>query len=243
MMKTNTDFNKIKSSYTYLLLVFSLGVFHYGSTAAEPVTQINSGTPTSILCLGDSITEGGSTFKVYRHPLYTKLIKSGYNVKFIGPKSSVEDGIRLGHAGYSGNNTQQINAKFDGIYKKYPADIILIHSAHNYTQEQEPIKKVITSLSSIIAKAKKINPQVTILIARGITSGKLPKYSYIPKLNQEITLLGKKLKSSRIIIVDQDKDFNWKTDTVRDKVHPNALGAEKMADKWFERLQIILPQQ
>ena len=242
-MKAKYNFHKASSFYTYLLLVFSLGVFHYGSLAAEPITQINSGTPTTILCLGDSITEGGSKFKVYRHPLYTKLIKSAYNVKFIGPKSSVEDGIRLGHAGYSGNNAQQIHAKFNGIYKKYPADIILIHSAHNYTQEQKPIEIIIASLNSIIAKAKKINPQVTILIARGITSGKLPKYSYIPKLNQEIVLLGTKLKSARIIIVDQDKDFNWKTDTVKDKVHPNALGAEKMANKWFESLQPILKER
>jgi lysophospholipase L1-like esterase len=98
-------------------------------------------------------------------------------------------------------------------------------------------------LNSIIAKAKAMNPQVTILMARGIPSGKLPKYSYIPKLNQEISLLVQKLQSEKIILVEQDKDFNWKTDTIKDKVHPNALGAEKMATQWFESLKPILPQQ
>ncbi|MDD7983535.1 GDSL-type esterase/lipase family protein [Lentisphaera marina] len=234
--------NKIKLSYT-LLLVCSLTFLHCTSFAADSVKPIHNNTPTSILCLGDSITEGGATFKVYRHPLYKKLIKSGYNVKFIGPKSSVEDGIRLGHAGYGGKNAEQINAKFKGIYKQYPADIILIHSAHNYTQEQKPIKTVIASLKSIIASAKEVNPEVIILIARAIPSGKLPKYAYLPKLNQEITLLGKSMKSTRIIIVDQDKGFNWKTDTIKDNVHPNAFGAEKMAEKWFESLQTVLVQQ
>jgi lysophospholipase L1-like esterase len=41
--------------------------------------------------------------------------------------------------------------------------------------------------------------------------------------------------------VDHATGFDWKTDTTKDKVHPNAQGAEKMASKWFEALE-KLPQ-
>jgi len=37
--------------------------------------------------------------------------------------------------------------------------------------------------------------------------------------------------------VDQFTGFDLQKDTILDKVHPNALGAEKMANKWFLALK------
>jgi lysophospholipase L1-like esterase len=190
---------------------------------------------TTVLCLGDSITEGGKSFSVYRYPLYKKLKEAGIAVKFIGPKSTTHDGIKLHHAGYGGHNTLSLDKSFTKIYSKYKADIILLHSAHNYKKE-DAVKSISQSLKSIIAKARKINPKVKVLLAQGITSGKLPKYSYIPVLNIKIKKLAKSLN---VICVPQSEGFNWKTDTIKDKVHPNAKGAEKMAQKWFDAIRSL----
>ena len=67
-----------------------------------------------------------------------------------------------------------------------------------------------------------------------ITSGKLPKYSYIPALNEALGKLAARLDTpqQRVIAVNQADGFDWKTDTIEDKVHPNAQGAEKMAARW-----------
>ena len=46
---------------------------------------------------------------------------------------------------------------------------------------------------------------------------------------------------SLVVAVDHAKGFDWKIHTTKDKVHPNAQGAEKMASKWFEALE-NLPQ-
>ena len=77
------------------------------------------------------------------------------------------------------------------------------------------------------------------LLALVIPSGKLPKYAYLPELNQAEVLLARELTrpESPVMIVDQFTGFDPQKDTILDKVHPNAQGAEKMAAKWFAALR------
>ena len=116
-----------------------------------------TGKAPTILCLGDSITEGTN---YYRHILNDKLLEAGYCVSFIGPKSSEKSGVLLKHAGYSGKNTGFLDEHFEEIYREHPADIILLHSVHNSFAKHKPVKKIISGLESIIAKARKINSKV-----------------------------------------------------------------------------------
>ena len=46
-----------------------------------------------------------------------------------------------------------------------------------------------------------------------------------------------------IILVNQAEAFHWRTDTVNDKVHPNASGAKKMAQKWIDALLPLLEKK
>ena len=95
---------------------------------------------------------------------------------------------------------------------------------------------------SIIEKIFAINPQVKILVSQVIQSGKLPKYSYIPELNEKLALMVKQLSDEGYptILVNQAEGFNWKEDCLPDRVHPNLQGAEKIANKWFNALEPIL---
>lgn len=203
--------------------------------------------PITIMPLGDSITEGGGRFVVYRYPLMEKLVAAGYNVKYVGSKNTRPvKNSKLGelqHEGYGGKNVQFLASRFKEWYTQNPADIVLIHAGHNQFADKKPIPGIIKSTRSIIETARSINPKVTILLAQVIPSGKLPKYSYIPDLNKELKKLADEMDKpdQRVISVDQAEGFNWETDTVHDHVHPNAQGAEKMATKWFEALKIILP--
>jgi acetyl esterase len=189
---------------------------------------------TRILCLGDSITEGGTTFKVYRGPLAGKLKAEGYDVTFIGPKKD-RDG--LGHGGYGGRSIEQVLEEYRKFHADHPADVVIIHSGHNHFIEEKPIPGILRAAEDIIALARQDNPKVKVLLAKVIPSGKLPKYSYIPDLNREIAKLGDKLDA---VVVDQETGFDWKTDTIADMVHPNASGAEKMATRFFEALKPLL---
>ncbi|HWI55600.1 MAG TPA: alpha/beta hydrolase fold domain-containing protein, partial [Bacillota bacterium] len=95
---------------------------------------------------------------------------------------------------------------------------------------------------SLITSFRAANPRVIVLLAQVIPSGKLPKYAYIPELNQELRKLAERLNIARqpVLLVNQAEGFDWTTDTIEDKVHPNARGAEKMATRWFEALSQVL---
>ena len=188
---------------------------------------------STILCLGDSITEGGKSFKVYRFPLDKLLKDAGFKYKFVGSKENSQDGVSLKHNGYGGKNTQYLRDNIQEIYEANPADIVLIHSGHNSFAKDKPVSGIVAATKGIIKEIQKINPRALILIAEVIPSGKLPKYSYIPKLNKEL----KKLSvEPYIMTVNVARNFDWKKETIADKVHPNSQGAQKMAQAWFEVL-------
>lgn len=188
---------------------------------------------STILCIGDSITEGGKSFKVYRFPLNRMLKNAGFKYKFVGTKENSRDGISLKHNAYGGKNTAFLSSKIEEIYKANPADFVLLHSGHNSFAKDKPVSGIVSSTKNIISTIQKMNPKAVIIIAKVIPSGKLPKYSYIPELNRELSKLA---IEPFILTVNMAEGFNWQEDTVGDKVHPNKNGAEKMAKKWFEVL-------
>ena len=127
-------------------------------------------------------------------------------------------------------------------FEKNPADIVLLHAGHNHTSEEQPVARIVVATESLIGTLRKTNPQVTVLLAQVIPSGKLPKYSYLPELNAELAKLAPRLHSvaSPVVLVNQAEGFDWHSDTVADRVHPNARGADKMAEKWFASLTQVL---
>lgn len=83
---------------TYLLFTFLLfGVSQAQERAPNPSKdKVEQPRKARILCLGDSITEAGGTFKVFRPILAEKLAEAGIAVDFIGPKT---DKSGLAHGG------------------------------------------------------------------------------------------------------------------------------------------------
>ncbi len=190
-------------------------------------------TPT-VLALGDSITGGGKNFVCYREVLLPELRKKGAAFEFIGPNRDSSSA----HAGYGGKNTKYLLSISKDIYRKYPADILMVHSGHNSFSKNKPVPGIVRDTEALLENVREINPNVTILLAQVIPAGKLPKYSYIAQLNKELESLATRLskRGFNIMLVNHANGFDWKTDTVSDKVHPNAAGAKKMADKWMDAL-------
>lgn len=200
-----------------------------------------------IMPVGDSITEGGQTFSSYRYPLWVKLFTAGYLVEFVGSRTSDSRIGPLHHEGYSGKNAEYIAGNLGKSFRANPADIVLIHAGHNHTNTEAPVRGIVAATESMIRTVRGINPKVVVLLAQVIPSGKLPKYDYIPELNRELDRLAAQLDTPQqpVKIVNQADGFNWQTDTIDDQVHPNARGAEKMAECWFEVLTnvMVAPKQ
>ncbi len=197
----------------------------------------------SILGLGDSITEGGEKFHSYLFPLWEKLIIAGYTFDFVGPRPAKCRIGTLNHAGFSGETAEFLDANIDNIYRNFPADLVLLHAGHNHFNTENPVAGIVAAQESIIRKILAVNPDAKILVAQVIHSGKLPKYSYIPELNKQIEKMLHRINLSNVILVNQAKGFDWPKMTIEDKVHPNPLGAEQMADTWFSMIQkVCIPQ-
>ena len=201
--------------------------------------SLSAAEPIRILAVGDSVTQGGKTFVTYRLPLDQKLRAAGVHYEFVGSQQSEGPNGPLWHEGYGGKNAEFLAGILPQKLQLAKPDIILLHCGHNHTVEEKPVPGIIAAERTIIAAARKQNPKVVILLAQVIASGKLPKYGYLPELNQAEVLLVRELNQPEapVIIVDQFTGFDPQKDAVADLVHPNAQGAEKMASRWFEALK------
>ncbi|CAN5489546.1 hypothetical protein BH10PLA1_BH10PLA1_17030 [soil metagenome] len=197
----------------------------------------------SILCVGDSITEGSDHFVSYRYPLWEKLFAHGYVIQYVGSKTSNTRIGPINHEGYGGKTAEFLDEHIEQFYKANPADIVLLASGHNHDTAEEPIEGIVKANESIIRKVLAIRPDAIVLVAQVIHSGKLPKYSYIPEVNQAIAKMALRVDPSQkhVICVDLANGYDWNTDTIEDHVHPNAAGADKIAGRWFDALAKVLP--
>lgn len=221
-----------------LLFVVAALVLPSGMFATGP------GSPKCwrIMTVGDSITEGDKNYCVYRYPLWQKLKEAGYSFEFVGSKKTGSPVGPLAHEGYRGKNAEFLATVAPTNFRKNPADIVLIHAGHNHTAAENPVPGIISATEAMIAGFREVNPKVIIFVAQVIPSGKLPKYSYQPALNEALVKMAPRLNQpgSPVLVVNQAEGFDPKTDTIADKVHPNARGAEKMAARWFEALKPVL---
>jgi len=217
----------MKSAYLSFIVYLSSFIF------------CSSAEPGRILCVGDSITQGGKTFVTYRLPLDQKLRAAGLSYVFVGSQQSEGPQGPLWHEGYGGKNAEYLAGIMPQKLKQARPDVVLLHCGHNHSAEEKPVPGILAAERTIIEAARRQNPKVVVLLAQVITSGKLPKYAYIPELNQAQVLLARELSrpESPVMIVDQATGFDPQKDTILDKVHPNSQGAEKMANKWFLALK------
>jgi lysophospholipase L1-like esterase len=227
----NSVYNNIlKTGLMLLLLMQTAG-------CAIHKSMIKKHESYSILGLGDSITEGGPEFSSYLFPLDSLLKKNGYAMQFIGPRVSTYNGDSIHHAGFSGKTAEYLAKTIDSIYAAYPADIVLLHSGHNHFDEEAPIAGIIAAQKKIIQVIKNRNSRAMIFVAAVITAGKLPKYAYIPALNEAIKKMVEEMKDASVVFVNQQQHWDWNIHTIADKVHPNKTGAMILAGNWLEAIR------
>ena len=196
---------------------------------------------TTIMAVGDSITQGGEGFESYTAPLWSMLYGAGYAFDFIGPNSFTCRTGSVANCDYGGRTAEYLDSKIDSLYALYPADVVLLHAGHNHFAEEDPVGGIVAAQRSIILKIMARNPAAKIIVAQVIPAGKLPKYSYIPELNDRLAEMVEDLGSDNVTLADIAEGFDWRCHTVADKVHPNRTGAEAMAARWMEALRRVLP--
>ena len=221
---------------------------NYNGISEIQLFPSHDGPRFSICCVGDSITEGANAASAankwtYRTYLAALLAEAGFgNIDWKGSHVSPHSGNGLANEGWSGQNAEQVASKYIANAADDRADVLMLHAGHNYDATQGDASAIIAAATNaharIIAAAREQNPNVTVLYAKVITSGKLPKYSYIPALNNAIGALAAELTtaSSPVLAVDLADGWNPAEHCISDKVHPSASGARLMAERWFAAL-------
>jgi len=257
---------------------FDPGTMALATTYYWRIDEIGSGVTTTgavwsfttdaesvinIMPLGDSITQGYTTYDNYRHILWNKLQTYGYsNVNFVGSHdvlayntydSLTFDKDHEGHygwhtdeivngggiaAGGTGNLTIWLNGLQSAV--ELP-DIVLMHLGsndvlHNPFGYDQSI--TIGEMEDVIDVLRSYNPNVTILLAKIIphSRGDLPS---VDALNALIPGLDSyETATSEVIIVDHYTGFS--TSWLADGVHPNTTGATEMSNRWYAALVPIL---
>ncbi|MFW2439465.1 MAG: SGNH/GDSL hydrolase family protein [Arenicellales bacterium] len=230
--------------------------------------QTNGAGTIKILVLGDSITQAESNRASFRYPLWKKLVDADLDFDFVGsmnrqfgrynpgpPPHDDYRGLKFdpdheGHFAWTADEIIRGRSVDNGSgagrlqdwLAKYDADIVLIHLGTNDAFMRQSNQSTGEELKNIIELLREDNSKVSILLARLIpTTRAANDTKAVISLNETITTLSKTLGTadSPVILVDQFAGFDGKAD-LYDKVHPNASGEEKMAEKWFDAIQRVL---
>ncbi|WP_214607003.1 GDSL-type esterase/lipase family protein [Hymenobacter arizonensis] len=204
-----------------------------------------------IMPLGNSITNGTKDYNSYRRSLWHKLQAGGYRVDFVGSQSTNKEGFLppnpdfdLDHEGHAGWKADELLQKIGGWAASHRPDVLLLHAGTNDVRMGQKATDTRDELGQIIDKVRQTNPNVKVLLAQIIPTRSVFPYENagILELNSLLPALAaqKNTAQSPVVIVDQYTGMRTVED-MYDGIHPNELGEEKMAVRWYEKLQQILP--
>ena len=210
--------------------------------------------PVRILCIGDSITQGGKQGRqeyTYRYPLFQMLTNARIHFEFIGTQTQglqpsakwpdyKDKPFDPHHEDYYGAKTAAVRDKLRiNLPKLPPPDYALIHLGTNDLRSDDYKASVQMPLLEIIKMLRMRNPKVTILLGHLNFNGG-PAQTTLRPLVEELTKMS--TSDSRIATVHhydgwiESPDVPG-TDTF-DWAHPNPQGQVKMATKWFQAMDL-----
>ena len=201
--------------------------------------------------LGDSITQADSHHSSYRRPLWNLLNQAGYRVEFVGSMQTHFGGpapyadFDLDHEGHWGWRTDQVLVHINDWVRIAQPDIVLIHLGTNDLRAGQSLESTMDELWDLIQALRQENPSIKVLLAQLI-----PIAGYeaeVEQLNQRIALVAEymNIERSPVLLVDQFSGFKADADhDTYDGLHPNEVGEQKLAERWFRALQqvLVLPQ-
>ena len=221
-----------------------------------------------IVPLGDSITQGVGNdypdptgYDTYRRRLYQMLTKAGYKVDFVGSMNKTwecsdhaNDDFDPDHEGHFAWSTDQIingvnwkcrgNGNLRRWLKAYTPDMALVHLGTNDMFLNQSVDSTLNELEKVILTLRKDNPKIVVFLAKVLPTKDQAKNKRIMALNAKMDQVSTKTDrpDSRVILVDLYTGFDVDKDFF-DGVHPNLVGEEMMAQRWFDAIDAYMKSQ
>lgn len=244
------------SIYITLLVVFSIFSIHLTGQTIKILPAGNSITYDAYS--GDTRPEGQKVG--YRYRLYTLLDNAGYDVEFIGKRSTGWDSLgttNSHHAGYGGIWDNQLAEIFEQGYSSsygawetsgpylntYQADIVLLHIGTNNVwgadyQTADDVERILDEVDDFESAYGK---PVIVFVARIIShaDGSCTGHYETNYFNNVVENMVDARKSSGDYVEMVDMQCGAGIDyysEMRDEVHPQPSGYWKMATQWFNAI-------
>ncbi len=217
------------------------GVFTKPTTTAPPEptptptpepTPLPDPNATKIMPVGDSITDGADSGG-YRTFLWQLYADAGKNVNYVGSlrggSSALPD---KDHEGHSGWKIAKIDASIVKYVQDSQPDIVLLMLGTNDMLQNDQIDTAPDRLSALIDKIADTKKDVKIFVSSlplltGVHGERVIAYNAkLPPMVAEKVSQGKS-----VYFVDMHPLLT--AEDIKDNIHPNAAGYEKLAKAWF----------
>ena len=216
--------------------------------------------PLRILCIGDSITQGGYRGRAeytYRLPLARILHEQNIPFEMIGTQTG---GVHSGftwpdldestpfparHEGYYAYTTDQLRHLMrKNLSRLPPPDVALIHLGTNDQRSRSHRKSIIEPLEEIIDLLRARNPRVIILVGH-LNFNEGPALRIRPLKTEMARELHRPEAPVLTVAHYQEWTANPNAPNTHtfDWLHPNPAGQEKMARAWLTQLDRAMTMQ
>ena len=218
-----------------------------------------------IMPLGDSITSGSASMASYRCELQKLTGVSNFN--YVGSVHGqlgfgtpppppnycpMGDWDNEGHSGFRIDDILAGAGSWPGNLLSWATaahpDIVLVHLGTVDLVQNESVESTVAGISQVIDTLRAVNPHVKIVLAQIIpcrpTGVNGPDLATVPQFNALLPGLvdNKADRNSPILLVNMYTNFDPALYTV-DGTHPNSSGEAKMALRWKNTIDQIVPIQ
>ncbi len=222
----------------------SSGPIFNANTNQALVTVIPVVPPLKIMPLGDSITDGFRAAGGYRAPLYLLLANSGFNFTFVGSQSdnSVSYLPYPDHEGISGSEINSVASGFVGWGEAYTPDVILLLIGTNDYGNEYDTANATNRLDQLIELIATNQPNAKLVVANltfrddnaSVESAIETTFNpFIPGIVASHAAMGQ-----HVYFVDLHSALG--ASDLADGLHPDQIGYDKLAAKWFTAITNII---
>jgi lysophospholipase L1-like esterase len=223
------------------LLVLLLGLgWSLTMTTADRADA--AGAPVRVIPLGDSITDGYNVPGGYRIKLWQDLVANQYEVDLVGSQSNGPASLGdKNHEGRSGWRIEQIHSNVEGWLSQHQPQLVLLLIGTNDMLQNYQVAQAPQRLSALIDTIVSEAPQSRIILGTIPPASHAATNDRIVQYNSALRgiVVEKATQGVAITLVDMYEAMT--VGDLADGVHPNLIGYNKLADRWYAEVVKYLP--
>jgi len=233
-------------THTVRIGVFGVGwgaLRHWNNSAtAFNVAAGGIDERTSVMPLGDSLTDGYNIPGGYRIDLAAQFAAAGMATDFVG--SLINGPATLTdreHEGHSGWRIDQISASITSWMNAYQPDVVLLMIGTNDVVQDYQLATAPDRLSSLIDQIVVLAPATHVIVSSIPRIGGSPNSERVQAYNATVPGIvgGKVAAGKRVSFVDAYAVIGA-GDLHTDYTHLNASGYSKLANAWYPAVRTAL---